>query len=82
MMVRIPPKYSLAQVIGYINGKRAIRVARDSMGRYGNFKGTIFWAREYFVSTVSIDEVTIREHIKTRKRTTNDGRATLVLTLG
>jgi len=68
MMVRIPPKYSVAQVIGYIKGKSAIRIARDFMGRYRNFKGYHFWARGYFVSTVGIDEVTIRRYIKNQEK--------------
>ena len=73
MMIRIPPKYSVAQVIGFIKGKSAIRIARDFMGRYRNFKGYHFWARGYFVSTVGIDEATIRQYIKDQEK--NDRRA-------
>ena len=61
IMISIPPKYSVAQVIGFIKGKSAIRAARDFMGRHQSFKGYHFWARGYFVSTVGIDERTIRE---------------------
>ena len=64
MMIRIPPKYSVSHVVGYIKGKSAIRVARDFMGRQRSFKGYHFWARGYFVSTVGIDERTIREYIR------------------
>ena len=39
MMIRIPPKYAVSQVVGYIKGKSAIRIARDFMGRYRGFKG-------------------------------------------
>ena len=60
MMIRIPPKYSVSEVMGYIKGKSAIRAARDFMGRHQSFKGYHFWARGYFVSTVGIDERTIR----------------------
>jgi putative transposase len=52
MMISIPPKYSVAQVIGYIKGKSAIHVARTFMERKRNFVGQHFWARGYFVSTV------------------------------
>ena len=55
MLVSIPPKYSVAQVVGYVKGKSAIWVAR-SMGRNRNFLGQNFWARGYCVSTVGLDE--------------------------
>ena len=64
MLISIPPKYSVAQVIGYINGKSAISIARSHMGRRRNFVGYSFWARGYFVSTVGRDETVIREYIK------------------
>jgi putative transposase len=64
MMISIPPKYSVAQIIGYIKGKSAIYVARTFGERKRNFVGQHFWARGYFVSTVGRDEVIIREYIK------------------
>jgi len=68
MMIWIPPKYSVSHVMGYIKGKSAIRMARDFMGRHQGFKGYHFWARGYFVSTVGIDEVTIREYIRDQEK--------------
>jgi len=68
MMIRIPPKHSVSQVVGYIKGKSAIRVARDFMGRHQSFKGYHFWARGYFVSTVGIDERVIREYIRNQEQ--------------
>jgi len=64
MMISIPPKYSVAQVIGYIKGKSAIHIAREFAGRKRNFVGQKFWARGYFVSTVGRDEAVIREYIR------------------
>ena len=64
MMISIPPKYSVAQVVGYIKGKSAIHVARTFMERKRNFVGQHFWARGYFVSTVGRDERVIREYIR------------------
>ena len=55
-------------MVGYIKGKSAIRVARDFMGRHRNYKGYHFWARGYFVSTVGIDERTIREYIRHQEK--------------
>jgi len=72
MMVAIPPKYSVAQVIGYIKGKSAIHIARTYMGVRRNFVGQHFWARGYFVSTVGRDEHIIRAYI--RKQEAEDKR--------
>ena len=68
MMIRIPPKHSVSAVVGYLKGKSAIRAARDFMGRHQSFKGYHFWARGYFVSTVGIDEATIRQYIRTQEQ--------------
>jgi putative transposase len=64
MLVSMPPKYSVAQVIGYIKGKSAIHIAREFAGRPRNFVGQRFWARGYFVSTVGRDEQAIRSYIR------------------
>jgi putative transposase len=64
MMISIPPKYSVSQVMGYVKGKSAIHVARTFGGRKQNFVGQHFWARGYFVSTVGRDEKVIREYIR------------------
>ncbi|TAJ77376.1 MAG: IS200/IS605 family transposase [Gallionellaceae bacterium] len=64
MLISIPPKYSVSQVVGYIKGKSAIHLARVYGERKCNFVGQHFWARGYFVSTVGRDEETIREHIR------------------
>ena len=64
MLISIPPKYAVAQVIGYIKGKSAIHIARTAGGRQRNFTGEHFWARGYFVSTVGRDEKAIREYIQ------------------
>jgi putative transposase len=52
MLVSIPPKYSVAQVVGFIKGKSAIHIARTYLGRRRNYHGMHFWARGYYVSTV------------------------------
>jgi putative transposase len=64
MLISIPPKYAVAQVIGYVKGKSAIHIARTYLGRRQNFTGQHFWARGYYVSTVGRDETTIREYIQ------------------
>ena len=64
MMLSIPPKYAVSQVVGYIKGKSAIHLARVYGERKRNFAGQNFWARGYFVSTVGRDEEMIREYIR------------------
>ena len=63
-MIPIPPKYAVAQVVGFIKGKSAIHLARVYGERKRNFVGQHFWARGYFVSTVGRDQELIREYIK------------------
>jgi len=64
MLISIPPKYAVSQIIGYIKGKSAINIARNFVGRRKNFTGQHFWARGYHVSTVGRDEEVIRKYIK------------------
>ena len=64
MMIAIPPKYAVAQVIGYIKGKSAIHLARVYGGRKQNFVGQHFWARGYYVSTIGRDEEAVRKYIR------------------
>lgn len=47
MLIAIPPKYAVSQVVGYIKGKSAIHVARVYGERKRNFVGQHFWARGY-----------------------------------
>ena len=64
MLMSIPPKYAVSQVVGFIKGKSAIHLARVYAERKRSFVGQHFWARGYFVSTVGRDEAVIREYIK------------------
>ena len=67
ILISIPPKYSVSQVVGFIKGKSAIAIARNYMGRRKNFTGQSFWARGYYVSTVGKDEEAVREYIKNQE---------------
>ena len=64
MMIAIPPKYAVSQVIGFIKGKSAIHLARVYGEKKRNFVGQHFWARGYYVSTVGREETMIREYIR------------------
>jgi putative transposase len=68
MLLAIPPKYAVSQVVGYIKGKSAIHLARVYGERKRNFVGQNFWARGYFVSTVGRDEAMIREYIRHQEK--------------
>jgi putative transposase len=64
MLLSIPPKYAVSQVLGFIKGKSAIHIARSYLGRRQSFTGQHSWARGYYVSTVGRDEAAIREYIR------------------
>ena len=68
MCISIPPKLAVSSVVGYIKGKSAISIARTFMGRKRNFAGESFWARGYFVSTVGIDEESVRKYIREQEK--------------
>ena len=68
MLIEVPPKYSIAQVIGYIKGKSALYVARKYGDRQRYFSGQHMWARGYFVSTVGLDEEVIRNYIREQEK--------------
>ena len=71
MLITIPPKYSVSEVIGYIKGKAAIAVARQFSGRKQNFNGEKMWARGYAVSTVGFNEEQIRDYVKNQETLDN-----------
>jgi putative transposase len=68
MMISIPPKYAVSQVVGYIKGKSAIHLARVYGEKERNFVGQHFWARGYFVSSVGRDEQVIRNYIRHQEK--------------
>ena len=72
MLIAIPPKHAVSQVVGFIKGQSAIHLARVYGERKRNFVGQHFWARGFFVSTVGRDEKVIREYI--RKQEAEDTR--------
>ena len=67
MCLSIPPKYAVANVVGYIKGKSAIQIARTFGGRERNFTGENFWARGCFVSTVGLEENMVRAYIRNQE---------------
>lgn len=68
VLISVPPKYAVSQVVGFIKGESVIHIARKFIGHRNNFTGQHFWARGYYVSTVGRDEATIREYIRKQER--------------
>jgi len=64
LCLSIPPKYSVANTVGFLKGKSAIRIHRQFLGHKRNFTGLHFWARGYCVSTIGLDEEKIRAYIR------------------
>jgi putative transposase len=71
MLISIPPKYAVSQVVGFIKGKSAIYVGRVYGDKKRNFVGQSFWARGFFVSTFGRNETVIREYIKNQEAEDN-----------
>ena len=67
MCVSVPPKYSIAFVIGFLKGKSAVRIHRGVL-QAKRVTGLHFWARGYCVSTVGLDEATIRQYIREQEK--------------
>ena len=68
ILISIPPKYSVSEVMGFMKGKSAIHIARTFVGKRRNFVGQHFWARGYMVSTVGKDEAAVRKHIQEQEK--------------
>jgi len=67
LVLSVPPKFSLAMVIGYLKGKSAIHIHRQLQGVKKGLTGRHFWSRGYCVSTVGIDEETIRAYVRNQE---------------
>ena len=73
MLISIPPKFSVAEIVGYIKGKSAIAVARQFGNRKRNFNGERFWARGYAVSTIGFEVEKVRDYVKKQEQLDSDG---------
>jgi len=68
MLLSVPPKYSIAMVIGYLKGKSAVRIHREILKVQGTLFGCTFWARGYCVSTVGLNEQEIRQYVRDQEK--------------
>jgi len=78
MCIRIPPKYSVAQIMGYLKGKSSLMLFERFQNLKYKFGSRTFWCKGYYVSTVGLNEETIRKYIKNQqdhdKATDNEKR--------
>ncbi|REJ88270.1 MAG: IS200/IS605 family transposase [Planctomycetota bacterium] len=72
LLLSVPPKYSIANTVGYLKGKSAIRISRDLEKVKGSLYGRAFWSRGYCVSTVGLDEAMIRAYIQHQEKHERD----------
>jgi putative transposase len=68
MLISIPRKYAVSQVVGFIKGKSAKHIARVYAGRRRNFVAQHFLAKGYWVSTVGRDEKIVRQYIRRQEK--------------
>ncbi len=72
LLLSVPPKYSIANTVGFLKGKSAIRINRDLGGVKGSLYSRAFWSRGYCVSTVGLDEAMIKEYIQNQEKHERD----------
>ena len=64
MLISIPPKYSVAQVMGYLKGKSSLMIFEKYANLKYKYGNRHFWCRGYYVSTVGANKKAIQEYIK------------------
>jgi putative transposase len=68
MLLTIPPKHSVASLVGFLQGKSSIWIAQNIANKQRNFAGHKFWARGSFVSTVGVNEQVVRAYIENQEK--------------
>ena len=64
MLVSIPPKYSVAQIMGYLKGKSSLMIFEKYANLKYKYGNRHFWCRGYYVSTVGRNKRAIQEYIR------------------
>ena len=72
MLLSVPPRHSIAMLIGFLKGTSAIRVHRELLKTQGTLFGRAFWSRGYCVSTVGLDEAMIKQYIQNQEKIERD----------
>ena len=64
MCVKIPPKYSVSQIMGYIKGKSTLMIFEQFSNLKYKYGNRHFWCKGYYVSTVGLNEAAIKKYIQ------------------
>ena len=68
LLLSIPPKYSISQIIGYLKGKSAMMIFERHANLKYKFGNRHFWAEGYYVSTVGLNTATIQKYIREQEK--------------
>ena len=68
MLVSIPPKYSVSRFMGYLKGKSALMIFDRHANLKYKFGNRHFWSEGYYVSTVGVNDATVRKYIQEQER--------------
>lgn len=68
LLLSIPPKYSIAQIMGYLKGKSAMMIFERHANLKYKFENRYFWAEGYYVSTVGLNTATIQKYIREQEK--------------
>ena len=68
MLVSIPPKYSVSSVMGYLKGKSALMIFERHANLKYKYGNRHFWCEGYYVSTVGLNEATIKKYIQEQEQ--------------
>jgi putative transposase len=68
LVLWIPPKYAVSEVMGYLKGKMAIRLLQRYAKLADKYGGRHLWARGYCVSTIGLNEERVREYVKWQEK--------------
>lgn len=68
LLLEIPPKYSVSQIMGYLKGKSALEIFDKHANLKYKYGNRHFWAEGYYVSTVGINESTVKKYIQDQEK--------------
>ena len=66
LILSVPPKYSIAETVGFLKGKSAIKIFDIHTELKRRYWGRHFWSKGYCVSTIGLDEDQIREYVRSQ----------------
>jgi putative transposase len=68
MVVEVPPKFSVSDLMGFLKGKLALKVFKQDPHFGRQYWGRHLWSRGYCVSTIGLDEEKIREYVRWQEK--------------